>query len=277
VQTERSTLLEVVGAFATEVGVFVLWHFLDLIPSWFAYSAFAGLVVIWLVVYLRYKPTSHSLTIEPIGMTPTKTFNPVQFIHQGWWENRDGSFVDDKMRVGDIIQGEFEVRFGILRVTSIGADAPDCRARVTFTERVPTGKDTWTDFQSQGGYLNWYSLSAREALQANPRRFNVAGMDTIRDPENRAGINSLLKNPSENLTQDDPKDLQLFYVLKSGRVFLCTELEDQITIMLGGVESGQPLKKVVEVTFTAQRTGKVVKKYEIMISAWDDFTIKELS
>jgi hypothetical protein len=102
-------------------------------------------------------------------------------------------------------------------------------------------------------------------------------MDTIRDPENRAGINSLLKNPSENLTQDDPKDLQLFYVLKSGRVFLCTELEDQITIMLGGVESGQPLKKVVEVTFTAQRTGKVVKKYEIMISAWDDFTIKELS
>jgi hypothetical protein len=63
----RNTVLEVVGAVVTEVGVFVLWQVLGLIPSWVAVAALVVGITVWIALYFLYKPESTSVSSQELG------------------------------------------------------------------------------------------------------------------------------------------------------------------------------------------------------------------
>lgn len=52
----RNIVLAIVGGLATEAGVYILWKVFGLIPSWVAISAFVILLIVWVLLYYKYKP-----------------------------------------------------------------------------------------------------------------------------------------------------------------------------------------------------------------------------
>jgi hypothetical protein len=211
------------------------------------------------------------LSFSPLSFSPKTRFNPLQCM-SGVSAFAEGiTVVDGKQVAGTVQQNTIEIRFGMIQGTSLSGDAVGCKASVKMETKIAASDKTiWVE----KGFLNWYSFNGRRQV-FTIKRLNGAGIDESSSTINRQiGINHYLNNIEETVHEDDPKNLQLFYVLKNGNVFLCTELDNQMDSHAGTVAQG-PLTIRLEITFTAQGIPKTVRRYDVKVLAWDDFIIKE--
>src|SRR6266480_1727016 len=211
------------------------------------------------------------LSFSSLSFSPTTPFNPVQCISGASAFAEGISVVEGKQIAGTVHQNTIDIRFGIIQVTSIGGDAVGCKASVKMETKIANSDKTiWLE----KGFLNWYSFNARRQI-FTIKDLSGTGIDQSSSTINRQiGINHYLNNVEETIHEDDPKNLQPFYILKNGNVFLCIELDNQMDSYAGTVAQGA-LTIRLEVTFTAQGVLKTVRRYDVAISAWDDFIIKE--
>jgi hypothetical protein len=166
------------------------------------------------------------------------------------------------------ITRELIAKFGVLRVTCLSDEAVNCRASLStrLLEQFGTIYGSRAMFREQG-YLNWYSQALEEEVKIKFR---------TREVNPPTGLNEYLRNATEHLKEDEPKDLRFFYMIKDPNipiVFLCTDVPRQ---QAGWANRTHPLKFEARIRITAEKLKTQTELFAVTVRDFDDYEIQRL-
>lgn len=292
----------------------ILWIILVVVlalvssPTFTTHYGFVGLLAPTVASLLAFRYSDRLLDLVFGKETVEKLSLSLQLIGRKPEDSNSDAWKDLSRSVGcqwprsDGQMNQLYLRFGLIRVASIGGDAVGCRASVRVRSSF-FDEPYWED----KGFLNWYDQSKRESLRLNIKELNqLGGDDASSSSLHEVGINHYLRNSQGETIYEDqlPKNLQLFYVMREGGVVLCTDLESQLSSYLGNTMDYEtwnrirthiqqyekqygkpdercrtslkerPFEQDFEVTFTAQGMKPLLEKYHIKVYSFDDFEIE---
>ena len=164
---------------------------------------------------------------------------------------------------GSIENQELLIKFGVIRVCCIKEEALNCKVQMRVHLVEELGEAIVTDWRYVG-YVNWYSAAKKEELVVNYFKSLKAAISS--------GLKTYLLNTSEDIHNNEEKDLLLFYMKKDNpTVTACTDLESPV----GNARDNHPLKFEVELSVTAQKYPRTTFKY-LVTAKWDDYQIQQI-